>query len=115
MQVNPTDNYVMREALQRWSPIRITRLGDMTPWHPWTNVRPFVVTLLNVSEERYWLTRFMSRAFSGATWMDTRFPPVSRGQWFFGILQALTRLVEGLMTKRSSRGRPEASLYEMDL
>lgn len=101
MQVNPTDNCVIQEALHRWGQIDITRVGDMTPWHPWTNVRPFVVALLDFFEERYWISRFMSRAFSGSTRMDRRFPPVRRWQWFFGPIQALIRLIEGLGTKRS--------------
>jgi hypothetical protein len=47
----------------------------------------------------------MSRAM--ANQMDPRFPPVSRWQRFFGIIQALFRLfaplLDKLTTKRTSR------------
>ena len=41
----------------------------------------------------------MSRGM--ASQMDPRFPPVRRGQWFFGTIQAAVRLFEGLGTKNS--------------
>jgi uncharacterized protein (DUF362 family) len=113
MQIDPARNAVIREALQRWGPIRISRQGDMTPWHPWANVRPIVVTLLDFFEERYWLGRFMSRAM--ANQMDKRFPPVRRWQWFFGIAQAITGLVENLGGKRSRQVSQETCIHEMKL
>ena len=111
MRINPRHNYVLREAMRRWGPIEIRRVGDMTPWDPWENVRPFVVLAFNVLEERYWLSRFFSRAM--ASQMDRRFPPVRRGQWFFSITQALVRLIEGLLTKSAGPPQPEPRLYDM--
>jgi uncharacterized protein (DUF362 family) len=111
MRVDPMRNYVMRDAVQRWGPIRITREGDMTPWRPWRNVRPVVISVMDFMEERYWLSRFMSRLM--ASRMDPRFPPVSRWQWFFGVGQALVRLIEGFMTKGVSPDVGERPAYEM--
>lgn len=111
MQIDPARNAVIREALQRWGPIRITRQGDMTPWHPWTNVRPIVVALLDFFEERYRFSRFMSRAM--ANQMDKRFPPVRRWQWFFGVAQAITSFVESLGGKPSRQTDQETCIHEM--
>jgi uncharacterized protein (DUF362 family) len=99
MQVDPSQNYVIQEAMHRWGTIHITRVGNMTPWHPWRNVRPVVVLVFNVVEELYWFGRFLSRAV--ATQMDPRFPPVSRGAWFFRITQAIVRVIERLITKQT--------------
>jgi uncharacterized protein (DUF362 family) len=97
MQIDPAKNYVIQEAMHRWGTINITRVGNMTPWEPWLNVRPIVVIAFNVIEEFYWFGRFMSRA--AATQMDPRFPQVKRFGIFFRITQAVVRLLEGLMTK----------------
>ena len=103
MGLDPSLNFVMQEALLRWGHIKIDRRGDLTPWEPWRNVRPFVVIALNWVEELYWLSRFLSRAM--ASDQDPRFRPVSRGQWFFGIFQSLTRLLERLLTRTSPSPR----------
>ncbi|RPJ29237.1 MAG: DUF362 domain-containing protein [Planctomycetaceae bacterium] len=97
MQVDPFHNYVIQEAVHRWGTIHITRVGNMTPWYPWDNVRPIVVVAFNVIEEFYHLRRFMSRAV--ATQMDSRFPPVGQGRWFFQITQAIVRVLEGVLTR----------------
>lgn len=103
MQVNPFHNYVIQEAVHRWGTIHITRAGNMTPWHPWLNVRPIVVVGFNVIEEFYHFGRFMSRA--AATQMDPRFPQVARGAWFYRIAQAIVRGIERLMTKATDPKR----------
>jgi uncharacterized protein (DUF362 family) len=95
MSLNPAFNAVIQEAMHRWGKVRITRQGNMTPWHPWANVRPITVMALDSLEEIYGVSRFFSRAF--ASYQDKRFPPVSRWQWLFGIFQALTRCVERLL------------------
>ena len=99
MEINPALNYVIQEALHRWGTINITRQGNMTTWHPWKNIRPFVVIALDAIEEAYWTSRFFSRSF--ASEQDERFPPVSRTQWLFGILQRITRLFEGLAVTKT--------------
>jgi uncharacterized protein (DUF362 family) len=99
MQVNPAENYVIQEAMHRWGTIRISRAGNMSPWYPWRNVRPFVVIALNIMEEFYHISKFFSRAM--ASRMDKRFTPVSKGQWFFGIAQALTRIIENIFTRKT--------------
>jgi uncharacterized protein (DUF362 family) len=100
MQIDPTQNYVIQEAMRRWGIIRITRVGNLTAWHPWKNVRPIVVVGFNVVEEFYWLSRFLSRMM--ASQMDPQFAPVGRGQWFFGITQAIVRVIERLMTTNTN-------------
>lgn len=92
MQIDPRDNFVIQEAIRRWGTINVTPVGDMTPWHPWENVRPFVVSVLDFLEEYYWLSRFSSRAL--ASDQDPRFPPVERYQWFFGITQKIVGFLE---------------------
>ena len=99
MGLDPMENYVIQEAHKTWGDVMITRKGDMTPWQPWTNIRPFTVKMLDLLEERYWISRVFSRAF--ASHQDPRFPPVSRWQWFFGIFQRLTRFFENLFVRRS--------------
>lgn len=96
MLINPRDNFVIQEAIRRWGEINITPIGDMTPWYPWENVRPFVVSVLNFAEEYYWLSRFSSRAL--ASQQDPRFPPVKRFQWFFGITQRIAGSLERVTT-----------------
>jgi uncharacterized protein (DUF362 family) len=98
MNINPAHNYVIQEALHRWGTINITRYGNMTPWNPWNNVRPFIIAMLDIMEEFYWVSRFFSRAFASS--MDKRFKPVSKWQWFFSITQFISRLFEGLFTKK---------------
>ena len=97
--VNPALNYVVQEALHRWGAIHITRVGNLTEWRPWTNIRPFVVIAMDAIEEAYWLSRFFSRAF--ASQQDRRFPPVRRWRWLFSALQALTRLIEGVFVTKT--------------
>ncbi len=97
MQIDPGQNYVLQEAMHRWGTIHITRVGNMTPWVLWDNVRPIVVIGFNVIEEFYWFGRFMSRA--AATESDPRFPQVGRFQGFFKVMQAIVRLLEGLLTR----------------
>ncbi len=99
MGLNPTENSVIREALGRWGTFRIARHGDMTPWQPWTNIRPFVVAALDALEEVYWLQRFCSRAF--ANQQDARFPPVAADAPLFRVLHRLTHLVEPLFEDRT--------------
>ena len=106
MQIDPPSNPVIREAMNRWGTIKITRVGDMSPWHPWDNVRPFAVKALDVIEERYWLSRILSR--SAASEMDPRFPHVNRWQWLFNIPQGLVRLFEGLLVHQTD---PEVELW----
>jgi hypothetical protein len=95
MHIDPRKNFVIQEALRRWGEITITRTGDLTPWKPWRNVRPIVVTAFDFIEEYYWFGRFMSRA--AATAMDPRFPPVGHFNWFFRICQFFVSLGERLM------------------
>lgn len=92
MGIDPMKSYVIQEAYKKWGPIEITRVGDMTPWKPWVNIRPITVRLMDIFEERYWLSRIFSRAF--ASHQDPRFPPVSRAQIIFGLFQRFTRLFE---------------------
>ena len=99
MSLNPALNYVMAEALLRWEKPYVVRKGNMTPWHPWTNVRPIAVAGLDAAEEAYWVSRFFSRAM--ANQQDKRFPPVSRTQWLFGILQRISRIFERLFVTKS--------------
>ncbi len=95
MHIDPRKNFVIQEAMRAWGEITITRVGDLTPWSPWHNVRPIVIKAFDFIEEYYWFGRFMSRA--AATEMDPRFPPVGRFEWFFRICQFFTRLGERLM------------------
>ena len=99
MDLDPTVNYVIQEARRRWGDITITREGDMTPWPGWLNLRPNTIKLLDTAEEWYGVSRFFSRAL--ASEQDKRFPPVSRWQWFFGILQSISQLVERLLVKKA--------------
>lgn len=99
MGVDPKKNFVIQEALLFWEIPGISRNGDLTPWKPWTNLRPFTISMLDIFEEVYFLSRFASRAFSGR--QDKRFPPVSRWQWLFGILQGITRLVERIFVSKT--------------
>lgn len=106
MQIDPPLNPVIREAMATWGTIHITRVGDMTAWHPWENVRPIAIRILDFVEERYWLSRILSR--SAASEMDPRFPHVSRWQWLFNIPQGAVRLIEGLLVRQTD---PEVELW----
>ena len=101
MNLHPLDNVVIQKAVQRWGTININRVGDMTPWSGWDNVRPFVVKSLDILEEFYALSRFMSRAM--AAQQDPGFKPVSRFQWFFSFTHKIVSLVDGLTTKQVPR------------
>lgn len=111
MEVNPAQNYVLQEAMFRWGAIQIRRVGNMTAWYPWDNIRPFVIMGMDAIEEVYWVSRFFSRAF--ASQQDPRFPQVSRAQFLFGILHALTRLIEGLTTTRAKGPKIPASRLQV--
>jgi uncharacterized protein (DUF362 family) len=100
MGVDPSLNFVIQEGMRLWEKPEIAREGDLTPWQPWTNIRPFTVAALDAIEEAYWVSRFLSRAF--ASQQDRRFPPVSRWQWLFGILQAISRLIEPIFVTQSA-------------
>ncbi len=106
MRLDPAQNFVMQEALNRWGAIEIDRRGDMTPWYPWSNVGRLPVVTLAWIEEWYHVSRFFSRAM--AAHQDPRFPPVSRAQRLFGVFQSLTRLGERLLTKKQKapKGSP---------
>lgn len=99
MGVDPNSNYVIQEAARLWGTVHIARRGDLTPWQPWTNLRPYVIRLLDLVEEAYWTSRFFSRSF--ASQQDRRFPPTSRMQWLYGIFQAMTRVIERVMVTRT--------------
>ena len=101
MALDPMSNYVIQEASRFWNLPEITRVGNMTPWHPWENLRPITISGLDVAEELYWLSYVSSRAL--ATPQDKRFPPVSRWQFLFGVFQRATQLVEGLAVKPVKR------------
>ena len=72
MDVDPLANSVVQEAVRWWGPIEIRRVGYMGVWPGWTNLKPIVIKLLDVVEEWYGVSRFMSRAF--ASEQDPRFP-----------------------------------------
>lgn len=97
MSLNPLDNFVIQEAMRRWGGVEARPVGDMTPWQPWRNVRPMTVKLLDVGEEFYWTSYFFSRALASS--QDPRFPPVSRWQFLFGVLQKVAGALEGLTVK----------------
>jgi uncharacterized protein (DUF362 family) len=102
MNIDPALNYVIQEAMHRWGTVHINRVGNMTPWKPWKNVSALTVLMLDVMEEAYWISRFFSRCF--ASYQDKRFPPVKRGQWFFGTVQAAVRFFESIFSAKR-RGR----------
>ena len=104
MGVDPSHCFVMQEAMERWGAISIRREGDLAPWHPWTNVRPLVVILLNWFEEWYRVSRFFSRAL--ASQMDPRFPPARRGRWLFRPLYAASRAIQRLFERRGQGPAP---------
>jgi len=99
MALDPTSNYVIQEAMRRWQKPEISGEGDLTPWTPWMNLRPFTVAALDLVEEAYWTSRLFSRAF--ASQQDPRFPPVPQWQWLFGILQAITRVIAPIFISES--------------
>jgi hypothetical protein len=97
MGLDPSLNYVIQEAIYRWGAIRIDRRGNMSPWRPWTNVRPLTVLALDALEESNPLSRFASRAFASKG--DPRFKPVSRWHWFFAPIQAVVAILERYVVK----------------
>jgi uncharacterized protein (DUF362 family) len=107
MELNPSLNYVLQEAMFRWGPIEITRVGNMTSWANWRNLRPFVILALDAIEEAYWTSRIFSRSF--ASEQDERFPPVTRWQFLFGLIQRFTRLFESLVTVKTRGGKTPAA------
>ncbi len=104
MNVDPMTNSVIREAVAKWGPIRISRDGDMTPWPDWKNVRSIVVKVMDVTEEWYGVSRFLSRL--GAAYQDPRFKPVSRFQWFFRLAHVVVRAIESLATTSTGSATP---------
>jgi uncharacterized protein (DUF362 family) len=102
MKVKPQKNAIIKEAMKRWHTPEITRHGDMTPWKPWSNVWGISIKILDLTEEIYFISRFFSRCF--AAYQDKRFPPVKRGQWFYGSVQAVVRSVEWIFSPKR-RGR----------
>jgi uncharacterized protein (DUF362 family) len=101
MNINPALNYVIQEGMHRWGAIHITRYGNMTPWHPWSNISQSTVLALDLLEEAYRFSRFFSRGF--ASYQDKRFPPVKKGQWFFGLVQGIVRLFDKIFGKKSRK------------
>jgi uncharacterized protein (DUF362 family) len=97
MNLHPLDNFVIQKAVAKWGTIAITRVGDMTPWPDWDNVRPFFIKMMDIVEEWYHISRFLSRAM--AAQQDPRFKPVSRFQWFFDFTHVVVRLIDGLFTQ----------------
>ncbi len=112
MAIHPLDNVVIQKAVRRWGSINIRREGDMTPWENWDNVRPFFVKTLDILEEFYGLSRFMSRAMAAS--QDPRFKPVSRFHWFFNFTHAIVQLIEGIFT-RPIPAKAQASAVQMAL
>ena len=112
MNLHPLNNVVMQKAVQRWGTININRVGDMTPWSEWDNVRPFVVKSLDILEEFYALSRFMSRAM--AAQQDPRFKPISRFQWFFRFTHKIVSLIDGLATRQVPKAA-EGNLIAMTM
>lgn len=104
MGIEPMTNSVIRAAVEKWGPIQIVRDGDMTPWPDWKNIRPIVVKVMDVTEEWYSVSRFLSRL--GAAYHDPRFKPVSRFQWFFGLAHVLVRAIESLAVTSTGRAAP---------
>jgi len=97
MGLEPSDSFVMHEALRLWGKIDISRhyipLSETStePWSPWNNVRPLVVVWTNFIEQSYGLVTFLSRLLAAE--MDrTKFPEAPRGRRFFTILHFLVRL-----------------------
>jgi len=87
MQLNPMDNFVIQKARAKWGDIRITRVGDMAPWHPWNNVKPTIVKSMDVGEEWYHISRFFSHSL--AEDQDIRFKPTSTSIYYRTIHSVL--------------------------
>jgi len=97
MDLDPTSNVVVREAIARFGMPTIRRAGDLTPYANWSNVPRAVVFALDQAEEMYRLSRFFSRSLAGE--MDPRFPPVRKNQWFYGKTQAVLRMAQHVVDK----------------
>ncbi|MEA2418180.1 MAG: hypothetical protein QOE60_386 [Thermoleophilaceae bacterium] len=69
MELDPSLNPVLQEALLRWGRIHVTREGNVTAWAPWSNVRPITVAGLELLEPLYRgpLRRFGGRRLSAWT------------------------------------------------
>jgi hypothetical protein len=111
MEINPALNSVIQEAMFRWGPIHLTRTGNMTPWYPWDNLRPFVVFALDALEESYGAGRFFLGLFASA--QDARFPPRVRGQRLSAPFRALARLFEPLAVKRTAGPKVQKEKLEL--
>jgi uncharacterized protein (DUF362 family) len=53
MELDPSLNPVVQEALLRWGRIHVTREGNLTAWASWRNVRPITVAALELLEPVY--------------------------------------------------------------
>ena len=108
MQIAPMSNYMIQKGLAMWGQIDIKRVGDMTPWHPWTNVKPIFVNLMDIGEEWYKVSRFFSHTLAEA--QDPRFTPTSTSLWYRTVHAALYR-IDRLFTTGTSKA--DALPYEM--
>ena len=95
MNVNPSLNFMLQEALFRWGPVHIIRRGNMTAWSAWRNVRGLLVLLWDMIDDYPALCRFWMRA----TVSETAFKP-AKGQWFFRLLRPLLIPFTVLLTQK---------------
>ncbi|MCP5105034.1 MAG: DUF362 domain-containing protein [bacterium] len=103
MGLDPAKNPVIREGTQLWGTPKSTPIGDMTPYSNWKNVSAFSIAAIDKMEELYWISRFSSRCL--ACYMDKRFPPVKKGQWFFGTVQAISRFLGCIFSSKQRKKR----------
>jgi uncharacterized protein (DUF362 family) len=108
MNLHPLDNVVIQKAVNKWGTVDIQRVGDMTPWPNWNNVRPYVIKILDVLEEYYGLSRFMSRTMAAE--QDPRFKPVSRFHQFFDLAHKIILFFESLTTHQIPEGSRENTI-----
>ena len=90
MGIQPMDNSVIARAVQQWGAINITRVGDMAPWFPWTNVTPVVVKDMDIGEEAYHISAFFSHSLAEA--QDARFKPTNDDAWYHTIHSVLEKV-----------------------
>ena len=76
MDMDPLANSVVQEAVRWWGAIEIRRVGYMGVWPGWTNLKPIVMKLLDIVEEWYGVSRFISRPLPANR---IRVSPRSRG------------------------------------
>lgn len=108
MRLDPLKNPVVNEAAKRWGTVNIERVGDMTPWAPWSNVPRLMVDVYDALEENYELNRFFSYVL--APGVDPRFPPVGILKRIGALLERLTeaplKLAVALAGRRDHARRP---------